>query len=184
MSVHTILIISYHFIVLHILLNIVITLKSQNLESNKVIIIILLPPHLLSILKLWFNFIFGLNFIFFCFKLIIHYHTQKPTYLSSMGNCLSRKAEMPTSVVDSGDSPFFTSPLPHCQQPHYPHHPSSTLPPNWCSHLRELCEVFHEVHAIKIHSSWIRTLTLVLPIIVESNSKLIVLLNNWVTQEI
>ena len=110
MSVHTILIISYHFIVLHILLNIVITLKSQNLESNKVIIIILLPPHLLSILKLWFNFIFGLNFIFFCFKLIIHYHTQKPTYLSSMGNCLSRKAEMPTSVVDSGDSPFFTCP--------------------------------------------------------------------------
>ena len=27
---------------------------------------------------LWFNFILGLNFIFFCFKLIIiHYHTQK-----------------------------------------------------------------------------------------------------------
>ena len=125
------LIISYYFIVLHILLNIVITLKSQNLESNKVIIIIIiLLPHLLSILKLWFNFIFGLNFIFFCFKLIIHYHTQKPTYLGSMGNCLSRTAEMPTLVVDSGDSPFFTSPLPHCQQPHYPHHPSSTLPPN------------------------------------------------------
>ena len=42
-----------------------------------------LPP-LLSILKLWFNFILGLNFIFFCFKLlIIHYHTQKPTYLGS-----------------------------------------------------------------------------------------------------
>ena len=40
-------------------------------------------PHL-SILKLWFNFILGLNFIFFCFKLIIiHYHTQKPTYLGS-----------------------------------------------------------------------------------------------------
>ena len=39
------------------------------------------PPHL-SILKLWSNFILGLNFIFFCFKLIIiHYHTQKPTYL-------------------------------------------------------------------------------------------------------
>ena len=28
--------------------------------------------------RLWFNFILGLNFIFFCFKLIIiHYHTQK-----------------------------------------------------------------------------------------------------------
>ena len=40
-------------------------------------------PHL-SILKLWFNFILGLNLIFFCFKLlIIHYHTQKPTYLGS-----------------------------------------------------------------------------------------------------
>ena len=39
------------------------------------------PPHL-SILKLWSNFILGLNFIFFCFKLIIiHYHTQKPTFL-------------------------------------------------------------------------------------------------------
>ena len=26
----------------------------------------------------WFNFILGLNFLFFCFKLIIiHYHTQK-----------------------------------------------------------------------------------------------------------
>ena len=38
-------------------------------------------PHL-SILKLWSNFILGLNFILFCFKLIIiHYHTQKPTYL-------------------------------------------------------------------------------------------------------
>ena len=38
------------------------------------------PPHL-SILKLWSKFILGLNFIFFCFKLIIvHYNTQKPTY--------------------------------------------------------------------------------------------------------
>ena len=27
---------------------------------------------------LWFNFLLGLNFVFFCFKLIIiHYHTQK-----------------------------------------------------------------------------------------------------------
>ena len=27
---------------------------------------------------LWFKFILGLNFIFFCFKIIIiHYHTQK-----------------------------------------------------------------------------------------------------------
>ena len=108
---------------------VVITLKSQNLESNKVIIIIIVPPRLLSILKLWFSFIFGLNFIFFCFKLIIHYHTQKPIYLGSMGNCLSRKAQMPTSVVDSGDSKFFTSPLPHCQQPHYPHLPFSTPSP-------------------------------------------------------
>ena len=162
-------------------MNIVINLKSQNLESNKVFFFS--PPHLLSILKLWFNIIFGLNFLFFCFKLIIHYHTQKPTYLGSMGNCLSRKAEMPT-LVDSGGSPFFISPLPHCQQPHYPHHPSSTLPPNWPSHQRELCEVLHEVNAIKIHPSWIRTLTHVQPIIVESNSKLIVLLKNWVTQEI
>ena len=123
------------------------------------------------------------KFYFLCFKLIIHYHTQKPTYLGSMGNCLSRTADMPTSDVDSGDSPFFTFPLPHLQQPHYPHHPSSTLPRNWCSHLRELCEVLHEVNAIKIHPSWIRTLTHVQPIIVESNSKLMVLLNNWVTQE-
>ena len=40
------------------------------------------PPHL-SILKLWSNFILGLNFIiFFCLKpIFIHYHTQKPTYL-------------------------------------------------------------------------------------------------------
>lgn len=122
---------------------------------------------------LWFNFVL----VSLCLKLlIIHYHTQKPTYLGSMGNCLSRKAEMPTLVVDCGDSPFFTSPLPHCQQPHYPHHPSSTLPPNWPSHLRELCEVLHEVNAIKIHPFWIRTLTHVQPIIVESNSKLIVLL--------
>ena len=37
-----ILIISYCFIVLHFLLNIVITLNSQNLESNKVIVIIII----------------------------------------------------------------------------------------------------------------------------------------------
>ena len=53
-----ILIISYCFTVLHILLNIVITLKSQNLESNKIIIIIITIdlqhlPHLLSF-QLWF----------------------------------------------------------------------------------------------------------------------------------
>ena len=56
-----ILIISYCFTVLHILLNIVITLKSQNLESNKIIIIIIIIiimdlqhlPHLLSF-QLWF----------------------------------------------------------------------------------------------------------------------------------
>ena len=60
-----ILIISYGFTVLHILLNIVITLKSQNLESNKIIIIIIVIiiiiikidlqhlPHLLSF-QLWF----------------------------------------------------------------------------------------------------------------------------------
>ena len=43
-----------------------------------------LSPFHLSILKLWFNSILGLNFIFFCFKLIItHYHTQKPTYLGN-----------------------------------------------------------------------------------------------------
>ena len=31
-----------------------------------------------QVYMLWFNFILGLNFIFFCFKLIIiHYHTQK-----------------------------------------------------------------------------------------------------------
>ena len=53
-----ILIISYCFTVLHILLNIVITLKSQNLESNKIIVIIIIIdlqhlPHLLSF-QLWF----------------------------------------------------------------------------------------------------------------------------------
>ena len=54
-----IFIISYCFTVLHILLNIVITLKSQNLESNKIIIIIIITidlqhlPHLLSF-QLWF----------------------------------------------------------------------------------------------------------------------------------
>ena len=33
---------------------------------------------LLNVYMLWFNFILGLNFIFFCFKLIIiHYHTPK-----------------------------------------------------------------------------------------------------------
>ena len=52
-----ILIISYCFTVLHILLNIVMTLKSQNLESNKIIIIIIIDlqhlPHLLSF-QLWF----------------------------------------------------------------------------------------------------------------------------------
>ena len=122
--IHTILIISYYFIVLHILLNIVINLKSQNLESNKVFFFS--PPHLLSILKLWFNIIFGLNFLFFCFKLIIHYHTQKPTYLGSMGNCLSRKAEMPTSVVDSGDSPFS---LPHSPPVNSPTTPTTPPPP-------------------------------------------------------
>ena len=53
-----ILIISYCFTVLHILLNIVITLKNQNLESNKIIIIIIIIidlqhlPHLLSF-QLW-----------------------------------------------------------------------------------------------------------------------------------
>ena len=75
---------------------------------------------------LWLHFILGLNFIFFCFKLIIiHHHTQKPTYLGSMENCLSKKAEMPTSDVDPGDSlTMFHFPPPlDCQQPHYPHHP-------------------------------------------------------------
>ena len=150
-----------------------ITLKSQDyLESNKVIIIIILPPHLLAMLKLWFNFIFGLNFFLF------------QTHLGSMGNCLSRKAEMPTSVVDSGDSPFFTFPLPPLSTAPLPQPPLLHPAPNWPSHLRELCEVLHEVNAIKTHPSWIQTLTHVQPIIAESNSKLIVLLNNWVTQQI
>ena len=53
-----ILTISYCFTVLHILLNIVMTLKSKNLESNKIIIIIIIIdlqhlPHLLSF-QLWF----------------------------------------------------------------------------------------------------------------------------------
>ena len=39
--IHMILIISYFVLVLQILLNVVITLKSQNLERNKVIIIII-----------------------------------------------------------------------------------------------------------------------------------------------
>ena len=59
----------------------------------------------------------------------MHYHTQKPTYLGSMGNCLSKKAEMPTSDVECGDS-FLLPSNPNCQQPHYPHHPPPTLPPN------------------------------------------------------
>ena len=36
------------------------------------------PPLANYMQMLWFNFILGLSFIFFCFKLIIiHYHTQK-----------------------------------------------------------------------------------------------------------
>ena len=51
------------------------------------------------------------KFYFLLFKLIIiHYHTQKPTYLGSMGNCLSKKAEVPSSDVDSGDSLCFPPP--------------------------------------------------------------------------
>ena len=49
-------------------------------DNNLILTPTPLPPHL-SILKLWSKFILGLNFIFFCFKLIIvHYNTQKPTY--------------------------------------------------------------------------------------------------------
>ena len=48
---------------------------------------------------LWFNFILGLNFIFFCFKLIIiHYHTQKqkkikfkPTIKLNHNICIQKK---------------------------------------------------------------------------------------------
>ena len=48
---------------------------------------------------LWFNFILGLNFIFFCFKLIIiHYHTQKqkkikfkPTIKLNQNICIQKK---------------------------------------------------------------------------------------------
>ena len=99
-------------------------------------------PSFLSRLRLWFNFIVSLNVIFFCFQLvIIHYHTQKPTYLGNMGNCLSRKAEMPTSVVDSGDSLFFTFPpppvnrptIPTTPPPPHPTAPCPTPPPNWPS---------------------------------------------------
>ena len=104
------------------------------------------------IYMLWFNSTLGLNFIFFCFWLIIiHYHTQKSTYLGSMWYCLSEKAEMPTSDVESGNSLFYFPPPPNCQQPHYthyPHHPPPTLPPNWPSHLKELCEVLYEVVAL------------------------------------
>ena len=48
---------------------------------------------------LWFSFIVGLNFIFFCFKLIIiHYHTQKqkkikfkPTIKLNHNICIQKK---------------------------------------------------------------------------------------------
>ena len=65
------------------------------------------PPHL-SILKLWFNFILGLNFIFFCFKLIIiHYHTQKPTY---RGRNQPRLLTLETLFLTSPLSPTVNSP--------------------------------------------------------------------------
>ena len=128
-----ILIIAYYLIVLHILLNIVITLKSQNLESNKVIIIIIiiLPSHLLYILELWFNFIFGRNFIFFCFKLIIHYHTQK-TYLPWQHGKLPVKENRDAnlgcrfwrlSIFHFPPPPLSTAPLP----PPPPLHPAPKL---------------------------------------------------------
>ena len=57
---------------------------------------------------------------------------------------------MPTSGdLKSGDSLFCTTtPPPKCQQPHCPLPPAHKLTqPPW---LRTLCEVLHEVHAIKI----------------------------------
>ena len=60
------------------------TLRLALSKQIKIIFLVattLFSSHL-SILKLWSNFILSLNFLFFCFKLIIiHYHTQKPTYL-------------------------------------------------------------------------------------------------------
>ena len=89
------------------------------------------PLPLLSRPKLWFNFILGLTVIFFCFQLIIiHHHTQKPTYLGSKGNCLSRKAEMATSVVVSGYSLFSLPPPPPTVKnplPPLPHPPAPKL---------------------------------------------------------
>ena len=65
------------------------------------------PPHL-SILKLWSKFILGLNFIFFCFKLIIvHYNTQKPTY---RGRNQPRLLILETLFLTSPLSPTVSSP--------------------------------------------------------------------------
>ena len=65
------------------------------------------PPHL-SILKLWSNFILGLNFIFFCFKLIIiYYHTQKPIY---RGRNQPRLLILETLFLTSPLSPTVSSP--------------------------------------------------------------------------
>ena len=64
-------------------------------------------PHL-SILKLWSKFILGLNFIFFCFKLIIvHYNTQKPTY---RGRNQPRLLILETLFLTSPLSPTVSSP--------------------------------------------------------------------------
>ena len=77
---------------------------------------------------LWLNSILGLNFIFFFVLKSLSYITIPKTYLGSMANCLSKKAEMPTSDVDYGDSLCFTPPpTTDCQQPHYPPPPHPAL---------------------------------------------------------
>ena len=104
------------------------------------------------IYMLWLNFILGLNFIF-CFKLIInfniiHHHTQKPTYLGSMKNCLSKKAEMPTCRCRSWRLSLFHFPLPLTfNSPTTPTTPPP-CPQNDPAALGELCEVWSEVVAL------------------------------------
>ena len=53
-------------------------LNIYNVRANLGCFLFIIIISLSDLYMLWFNFILGLNFIFFCFKLIIiHYHTQK-----------------------------------------------------------------------------------------------------------
>ena len=119
---------------------------------------ILTPPLHTEIQKykliymLWFNFILGLNFIFFCFKLIFYHTSPYPkTYLPWKHGKLPVKESRDANLgCRSWRLSMFHFPPPlDCQQPHYPHHPPPpTLSPNWPGCLRELCEVWSEVVAL------------------------------------